>query len=109
MIIALLRDADGLRDYILDHGWITMLTDPHKSLDNYHLLPNESMESVDRDICKQITHLHFAGRYGFFLDLIEIDFSSLQLQQVQHIHIMSNAYPDCHDVRFTGKSSLFYY
>ena len=50
-----------------------MLIDPHKSLDNYHLLPNESMESVDRDICKQITHLHFAGRYGFSLDLIELE------------------------------------
>ena len=79
-----------------------MLTDQHNSLDNYHILADKSMESIDDEIRKQITHLHFSGHYGYSLEIRKVDFSSFHLQHVQHIHVMSDSLPACCDVRFTG-------
>ena len=100
MIIIL--DADGLRDYIIDHGGITSLNDSNQSPDEYIILNGKNIRDMDTKLQSQITQLHFAGNYDPAPIITSLDFSSHEFNQLQFIRIGRDALFYCHFIQFRG-------
>ena len=93
-------DADGLRDYIIDHGWITSFPDFHQSPDDYVLLNTENINDINTSLQSQITQLRIAGRYGCNQSLPSLDFSSFHFSQLESIFIGCYAFLQTREIQF---------
>jgi len=75
-------DANGLRDYILNYGYVSMLSDNHHSINDYYVAWNERLGDIGEDIQQQITQLHLVGRYGNLEVITSLNFSFYQFNQL---------------------------
>ena len=100
-------DADGLRDYILNHGFVTAYHNPHRSLDNYYLLADDDMNDIDIETQSQIKYLHFVARYDSINNHSAIDFSDYHFTQLQTLFIGRFGFFECRNIHFTSTNWLY--
>ena len=98
--MSLILDADGLRNYIIDYGWITSFNDSNLSPDEYIILNNENMNGIDVDMQSQITQLHFPARYDGIPSISSFDLSHYHFDQLQSIRFGSYAFFRTHEIQF---------
>ena len=92
-----------MRDYILDHGYVSLLSDNHHSINAYYVVKNEKLEDISEDIQQQITQLHFVGGYDNPEVITSLNFSFYQLNQLQHLSIGNFGLLKCKEVAFHCK------
>ena len=97
-------DADGLRDYILNHGWVTTYHNHHQSLDHYYALAGDDISDIAIEKQSQIKHLHFVARYDNIKNRHTFDFSSFHFNQLQSIFIGRFGLFECRNIHFTSKN-----
>ena len=100
LLYLLILDADGLRNYIIDYGWITFYNDSNLSHDDYIILNNENMNGIDVDMQSQITQLHFPARYGYIPSIPSFDLSHYHFDQLQSIRFGCYAFLDTNEIQF---------
>ena len=88
----LVVDADGLRNFICNHGWVSVLNGANQSPDNYFVLANDNVNEMDAQLRSKIIHLQFVGNYGNNQSTSFFDFSIYQFAQVQSIYIGCRAF-----------------
>ena len=101
-------DADGLRDFILNHGWVITYHNPHQSLDDYYALADDDIKDIAVERQSQIHHMHFVARYDDIKNPHTFDFSSFHFSQLQSIFIGRIGFFECRNIHFTSKNWLYY-
>lgn len=97
-------DAEGLQNYILDHGWVTEFSsDNSHSANDYYVLCNDNLNEIDEEMQKQIAQLRFSGNYDKQAQLQVLDFSSYHFDNLEYLHIGSYGLQECQEVVFSGK------
>ena len=104
LLFFIILDADGLRDYIIDHGWITSFNNPHQSSDDYIILNTEKMNDIDVDRQSQITQLRFSGRYDYVPYIPSLDFSNYHFDQLQSIQFGCFAFLYTREIQFKSNT-----
>ena len=97
-------DADRLRDYILNHGFVTTYHNPHQSLEHYYALVDDDISDIAIEKQSQIKHLHFVARYDSINNQHTFDFSSFHFNQSQSIFIGRLGFIECRNIHFTSKN-----
>ena len=96
-------DADGLRDVLIDRGWVIIAGHNHQSPDNYLLLGNDDVDEIDEQLQSQITRIRFAGKYGEIQNATHLDLSAFKFSQLQVLQTGYCAFPKCKDVVLQGR------
>lgn len=100
-------DADGLRDYIFDHGWVSEFsTENHHSPNDYYLLCNENLNEIDEEMKNQIVQLKISGSYDKEPNFQILVFSLSHFVNLEYVHIGNNGLQKCRKVEFSGKNCL---
>ena len=100
-------DANGLRDYILDHGWVSEFsTENYSSPNDYCLLCNDDLNEIDEEMQNQIVQLRFAGKYDKQAKLQILHFSSYHFDNLEYLHIGNYGLQECREIVFSGKNCL---
>ena len=76
-------DANGLRDFILDHGIVKEFNEPHQLHEDYHLLLDDDIDAIDDEVQHSITKLYLPKFYGAIYDLKYLDFSDYEFDQLE--------------------------
>ena len=100
-------DADGLRDYILNYGFVTKYNNSHQSLDNYYLLADDDMNDIDIETQSQIRHMRLGTGYDSIKHHSEFDFSDYHFIQLQTLIIGRFGLLECQKIYFTSTKWLY--
>ena len=97
-------DADGLRDFILDHGIVKEFNEPHQLHEDYHLLLDDAIDDIDDEVKHSITKLYLPKFYGAIHDLKYLNFSDYEFDQLEILVLGINCMETIRSLCFTGNN-----